>query len=188
MLPTAVVICAGLLVVSGCQRADRAIGATPSRAELPNLEGEYVSALAIGVGVEGAGDERGILMVPKCEKIEPTPEEREVLGEKEEPELDALALYRPPRGPQHGVSAEAYQSLTGVGGIGGAGVGLSASYPRYGVLGYAGRNYGIALSASFVSGVGTARAPGADGGANWDQRVGEGRAREPMQRAKRHYP
>lgn len=174
-----------LIVASGCKPADRAIATTPSRAELPSFAEKYEPALAIGVGVDGARGDRGIVIVPKYQKIEPTPEEREILGEKPEIELDALALYRPPRGPQHGVSSEAYQALTGVNGIGGAGVGLDPAYRRYGVIGFAGRVFRIDLFERCVADSRERRHSGGGTGEILNPTVGEGRAREPVQRETR---
>jgi hypothetical protein len=185
--PSAVAVCLGLVVATGCRQADRAISTTPSHAELPTFEEEFEPTLAIGVGVEGAGDDHGILIVPKYEKIEPTPEERKILGEKEELEIDALVFYRPPRGPQHGVCSEPFRRRTDVRGIGGAGVGLDFAYPRYGTSGFAGRTFGIDLFQRWVAGAGRLRESGADAGQAWAPRVGEDRAREPAQRERRRY-
>ncbi len=185
-LRTAVVICIGLLTVTGCQQRDRAISTTPSPAELPNFDKEFQSSLAIAVGVEGAGDVRGIRIVPFYEKIEPTPEERIILGEKPELEIDALVFYRPQRGPRHGVSTEALQRMTGVSGIGGAAVGLDVTASRYDAVGYAGRNFGVTLAKRPNVGVGLTRRRGGEAGQLWQPRVGECRARKPMEREKRN--
>ncbi|MBU0618221.1 MAG: hypothetical protein KKI02_10925 [Planctomycetes bacterium] len=184
---SAIMVCLGLVVAAGCRQADRAISAAPSHAELPTFEEEFEPTLAIRVGVEGAGDDRGIVIVPTYEKIEPTPEERKILGEKEELEIDALVFYRPPRGLQQGVSPEPFRRRTDVSGIGGAGVALDFAYPRYGTSGFAGRTFGADLFQRWVAGAGRARDSGADAGQAWAPRVGEDRAREPAQRERRRY-
>jgi len=179
--------CAALLVVTGCRRADRALFTPPTGAELPTF-GELEPTLAFNVGVEGAGEARGVLVVPIYEKIEPTPEERQILGQKEELEIDALLFYRPPRGPEHGVSSEAYAMLVGIGGGGGALVGQEFVFPRYGTDGFAGRHYGISALARSEAEAGRARALAAEAGLPWGAKVGEGREREPAQRELRRYP
>jgi hypothetical protein len=187
LLPTAVLVCLALSGVPGCQLADQAVSTTPSRAELPTFAEELEPRLAIGVAVEGARDDRGILIVPKYEKIEPTPEEREILGEEPELEIDALALYRPPRGPEHGVSTESFQARTGVGGIGGVSVDLDLAPPRYGTSGFAGRAFGIDVLKRWVAGAGGVRQSGAEAGQLRAKTVGECEARRPAQRAHRNY-
>jgi hypothetical protein len=181
----AIAICFGLAAVSGCKQADRAISVAPTRAELPSFREELEPTLAIGVGVEGAAGDRGILIVPQYEKIEPTPQEREILGQKEELELDALVFYHPPRGPEHGVSAEPFRRQTDVSGIGGAGVSVDLAYPLYSTTGFAGRVYGVDLAQRWVAGVGRARDSGGAAGFARNQAVGEDRAREPAQRERR---
>ncbi len=178
--------CVVLLAAGGCRQADRAISTPPTWAELPTFD-ELEPILPINVGVEGAGADRGYVIVPKYEKIEPTPEEREILGEKEEPELDALVFYRPPRGTEHGVSSEMFEMLTGIAGVGGALVGREFVYIRYGTDGFAGRHYGISVSARPEAGVGRARGRISDVGLPWRMMVGENLPRKPAQRATHNY-
>ena len=183
---TITLACLALLVATGCRRADRALFTPPTGAELPTFA-ELEPALAINVGVEGAADARGILVVPIYEKIEPTPEERQILGQKQELEIDTLLFYRPPRGPEHGVSSKAYGILISIGGVGGALVGQEFAFPRYGTDGFAGRHYGISTLARPEAEAGRARAVAAEAGLPWSPKIGEGRQREPAQRESRRY-
>lgn len=181
-----ILACAALLLAGGCRQAERTALVTPTRAELPTFE-EFESPLPINVGVEGAGDARGIVIVPLYEKIEPTPEEREILGQKPEVEIDALVLYRPPRGPEHGVSSEAYGMLIGIGGVGGASAGQEFVVPRYGVYGFAGHHFGTSSLARSEAGMGRARAVSAEAGLPWGAKVGEGLPRAPAQRESKRF-
>jgi hypothetical protein len=178
--------CLAILAVAGCHQADRAVFTPPTGAELPSFD-EFEPTLPIDVGVEGAGDARGIVVVPIYEKIEPTPEERKILGDKPEPQLDALVLYRPPRGPEHGVSSEAFGVLIGVSGVGGALAGQEPAFALYGVSGFAGRHYGISPLARSEASVGRSRAVGAEAGLPWSVEVGEGLPRAPAQHATRRH-
>lgn len=172
------------LLVAGCQRADRAISAPPTRAELFSLR-EQEPTLSILVGVERAGARPLLAIVPKYEDIEPTPEEREILGEKELPEPDVLAFYRPPRGPDHGVSTEIFAMSIGIGGIGGALVGHAAVYPRLDTHGLAGHYAFAGTLPRPGASVGRPRARIAEPGRAWTLDVGEGRPRQPARRAPR---
>lgn len=182
-MPTAVWAC-GVLLAVGCQRADRAVSPMPTRAELPTI-GELEPALAVVVGVEGAPDVPRVILVPAYEEIELTAAEREALGEREPPQPDALAFYRPLRGPEHGVSAESVEMMTGISGIGGALVGRGFVHPRFGSHGLAGRySYAHSLSRT-PAGVGLPRSRVAEVGRSWTMSVGEGLSRTRARRAAR---
>jgi hypothetical protein len=171
-------------VAVGCRQADRAISTPPSRAELPTFTRPEPKLSAV-VGVEGARDLPRVASVPRYEEIKLTPEEREALGEREVPEPDALLFYRPPRGPEHGVSPELFPMSIGVSGIGGALIGRETAYPRYGVHGLAGHYAAEHGLARFGAGVGLSRGPTAAAARGWGVQVGEGLARKGAARASR---
>ena len=186
---TIVIVCAGIFLSlqTGCKQADHAVKVHPSHAELFTLEAAEPS-LPINVGVEGEQEVRPIILVAQPKKIEPTPEQRAILGIKEPPEIDRLLLYRPPRGPEHGVSAEDFALKSGIGdGWGGARVMLDRVYPSYAVNGLAGGSYGISNIPRYGAQVGIARDRVGNVGNSWRILIGEGRAREPARAQTRYY-
>jgi len=164
---------AGLVATVGCQQADRAVSAPPSHAELPTFEALEPTLPAL-IGVAGAGDAPRVIIVPRYEEIALTPEEREALGEEEPPEPDVLLFYRPPRGPEHGVSPGSFEMLTGSGRMGGALVGHDSVYPRFGTYGVAGRHSSPHVFARPGAMVGRPRAPAGDVGRIWAVEIGQG--------------
>lgn len=182
--PTVRLIFVPLLMALGCRQADRAVSTPPNRDELPTLV-VYEPVLPINVGVEGAEQGPQVLFVPKLEPIELTPEEREILGEVEPPEPDALLFYRPPRGPEHGVTAEVFDVRIGIGGADGALIGYELAHPRVATEGYAGRymfSHGVARRGALT---GLPRRPIAEVGNAWAIDVGENLPREPARAAPR---
>jgi hypothetical protein len=182
ILRTAFLAAVGLVAAGGCKQADRAVSAPPSHAELPTFE-ELGHRLPIVVGVEGASRVPRVVIVPQYEPIALTPEEREALGEKELPVPDVLLFYRPPRGPEHGVSSESFQALIGIGGVGGALVGHDAVYPRVGIHGFAGHHAYLDTLARSGAAVDGLRPPTAEVGRAWAVEVGEGHRREGAEQA-----
>jgi hypothetical protein len=173
-----------LLAAAGCRQVDRVGRGAPTLAELPTFE-ELESRLPITVGIEGALAKPRTIIVPKYDPIEPTPEERVILGEQQELQLDLLAFYRPPRTPEQGVSADSFSMVTGIGGVGGAIVGRCLVYPRYAQYGLGGRYaYQHTMARSGAS-VGSPRRPGGNVGRSWSVSVGENEARTRAQRASR---
>ena len=173
-----------LLATAGCKQADRATSVPPTLAELPSFE-ELESTLPIVVGVEGTAYVPRSIIVPRFEEIELTPEEREALGQKELPDPDVLALYRPPRRPEHGVSTESFRMFTGISGVGGALVGRDIVHPRVATYGFAGRYACQHVLIRYGAGVGLPREPGAEVGRSWSLSVGETFPRAPARRAPR---
>jgi hypothetical protein len=161
-----------LLVIAGCRQTDRATSVAPTHAELPTFE-RLEPTLPIVVGVEGAAHVPRTIIVPRFEEIELTPEEREALGQKELPLPDVLALHRPPRRPEHGVSAESFRMFTGIGGVGGALVGRDIAYPRVATHGVAGRYAYQQMLARSGASVGLPRHAGGHVGRSWSLSVGE---------------
>ena len=174
-------ICAALLL-TGCQQADRAKTATPTLEELPYFE-EPVTVSTANVGVEGRTATRRMI-VPRYEKIEPTPEEKKILGIKEEPELDALVLYRPAPSPEQGISAESL-SKYGVCNIGGMTVGTCPAEQRYSNYGYAGRYYAASIFGREGAAAGFPTERRVSVGLPWTMSVGECFPRQPAAREKR---
>jgi hypothetical protein len=183
--PATLIVSVALLATAGCKQADRAVSATPHLAELPTISVPEPT-MSARIGVEGAQIAPQVIFVPKFEPIELTPQQREALGEKDEPpELDALAFYRPPRRPEHGVSTESFEMLTGIGGIGGAQVGRDAVRPRIGTHGFAG-HYAFPHSVLRQGArVGLPRRRAGYVGRAWGVEVGEGLPRPPAQAATR---
>lgn len=130
---------AALLLSGACRAPERAAAPAPSRAELLAFP-QPRPGLPIAVGVEGQELGERIVLVPEFPAVEPTPEERKVLGEpRRPPEPDVLVLYRPPPGPQQGVSPESFTlSVTDAGGWGML-VGRTGFAPRYATWGLGGR-------------------------------------------------
>jgi hypothetical protein len=140
-----VLITVGLvLALAGCAERRQIVSTeAPIEEELLDLE-PYERAIPANIGVEGRTERPRVVLVPEFKPIEPTPEERAVLGEPEqEPEPDVLTLYRPPRGPEHGVGRSLGGPNLGIFGIGGASVAVQRVQPETGVSGVAGRYYGI---------------------------------------------
>jgi hypothetical protein len=175
-----------VLLPAGCRRPAPAISAAPTLAELPRFA-ELEPTLPIEVAVEGAYVVPRVVLVPKYEPIELTAEEREALGERVEPEVDLLAFYRPPRRPDQGVSTEVFTMAVGIGGVGGALVGRASVYERVNVHGEAGRYYASSLDDRAEASRGRARENVAGVGGAWTISVGEGRARQPAERAHSTY-
>jgi hypothetical protein len=172
-----------LAAAAGCKQGEnRLITMSPSRAELPTFAQPEQTLTAV-VGVEGVREAPRGVIVPQYKKIELTPEEREALGEREPPIPDALLFYRPPRGPEDGVSPESFQMLTGISGVGGALIGYESASARFGTQGVAGRYSAEYALSRFGASVGLAREPAAEVGRGWGVIVGEGLARQGARRA-----
>lgn len=96
------------LLPLGCQSAVEPrseITAAPTLDELPNLKDPYERKIAAKIDFEGSRETTRIKIVPDFKPVEPTPEEKAILGEPRKSVSDELlAFYRPPRGPEHGVS------------------------------------------------------------------------------------
>jgi hypothetical protein len=138
------------------------------------------------VGVGGAEARPVITIVPPFEKIEPTPQERAVLGEPEHaPMPDVLAFYQPPRGVEHGVSTETFILSTGIGGMGGVSAGRAIVYPRYSTHGWAGRHAFAGAISRLGESVGRLREATAEAGRPWPVDVGEGLPRRGASHAQR---
>ncbi len=165
----------GLLAgASGCRQKAQAITAAPTTRELPS-DADEAPRMAALIGVEGRPSNHEILPIPEFKPVEPTPEERKVLGEQPpEPKLDALALYRRPRGIEHGVAPDAFAMLVGTSGRGGASVGRERNPARYGVSSDLGGKYADAYIYSWPSSyVGLPRPPSGEVGGGWTISVGE---------------
>jgi hypothetical protein len=183
MLRLRLALCVGLLA-AGCKQADRAISAKPLRAELPTF-GVREPTLAARVGVEDVSHTPQVVVVPQYEAGELTPEEREILGEREEPELDALLFYRPVRRPEHGVSTEFFGLSVATYGIGGSEVALTTPHPMSASFGDAGHYYGETLFPRRGAGVCGPRTDTTGVTRPWTLRVGECLPRRPAARARR---
>lgn len=187
MMLTTVGVCGLLLAAVGCKHADQAIVTGPSPIELPaaNRDIPTISPL---IGIDGQGYARKMLPLPRFPEIKPTASEREVLGdEPEEPELDELVLYRPPRGAEHGVGRTLYGVYAGVSGSGGASVGHENAYRSYGVTWDQGGVYSELLPApTRIAHQGRARRPGGHPGPRWRIDAAEGLPRSRCARAP-HY-
>ncbi len=191
MKPTALVMLtlAGLLLIGGCRRpTNQAISVAPAPSELPPNAEELPPPSAALVGVEGQPRRIVRLPVPAFAPVEPTPEEREILGpEPPEPVLDVLLFYRPQRGPAQGVMpgfrqpiAERYRDA------GGPAVGHEAatlSYSNAGSAGHHAEAYPIRRRAAAAGDLRSATA-GTAGRAGAD--VGEGPRRRGAKRASRY--
>jgi len=160
-----------LFASTGCAPGDRAKAPAPTRAELPRYE-TPAPVLSVDVGVEGAGSARGNRIVPQYNKIELSAKDREFLGVKEDPQVDALAFYRPPPRPDRGVSVEAV-NLYGICEAGGMTVGRGLYSPLYFNYGYAGRHSGVAQWRHYIAGVCHGRENTGFVGDTWTIQVGE---------------
>lgn len=96
------------IVPLGCQskvETRTEITAAPTLEELPNLLDPYERKIAAKIDFEGSRETTRIRIVPEFKPVEPTPEEKAILGEPRKSVSDELlAFYRPPRGVEHGVS------------------------------------------------------------------------------------
>ena len=175
-----------LLIAGGCRQADRVTVVPPTRAELPTFE-EVEARLPISVGVAGAGATPQTRIVPEYREIELTPQERAAIGEPVEPEPDVLAFYRPPRGPEHGVSAGTFAMRAGIGGLGGPSVGHAVVGQRFGRLGLGGVYAAISSEQRAAANVGPSRTAAGIAGHGWGMSVGESRPRKPARSANHTY-
>lgn len=102
--------------------------------------------LPIRVGIEDRHATRQPRIVPELKPVEPTPEERAILGPEPEPPIDFLALYKPAR---PGIDPHTSGAATaGIGGVGGVHAGLEparASYGSYFGLG------GVSIGVEFAT-------------------------------------
>jgi hypothetical protein len=183
MVRLCLALCVALLA-AGCKQADRAISTKPLRAELPTF-GVREPTLAARVGVEDVSHTPRVVVVPQYEAVELTPEEREALGEREQPDPDALLFYRPARGPEHGVSTEFFGLSVAAYGVGGTEVALTTSYPMSGSFGDAGHYYGETLFPRRGAGVCGPRTDTTGVTRPWTLTVGECLPRRPAARATR---
>jgi hypothetical protein len=179
--------CVAALAVSGCKRPEQAILVAPTRAELSSFK-RLEPTLTITVGVEGADTTPRERIVPIYHKVEPTPAERAILGEAPQPAPTALAFYRPPRGPEQGVSNASGGARVGVGGIGGALVGWSGIDQRYGLCGRGGTYAFVGALPVSAAGVDGLRGPTAEVGPSWTMEVGEGAPRRPARHESHIWP
>lgn len=101
-------LCVCALLPLGCQSATETrseVTAAPTLEELPNLKDPYERKIAARIDFEGSRETSRIKIVPDFKPVEPTAEERAILGEPRKSVADELlAFYRPTRGPEHGVS------------------------------------------------------------------------------------
>lgn len=171
---------AAALACAGCKQGDRAATAAPTLEELPVLK-PPPRVSAVQIGVEGRAPEQARIIVPTYEKIEPTPEEQQILGIKDPPLPDALVLYRPPPTPERGISSESTE-LYGINEPGGIFVGREKAVPRYWNYGFAGRGYGTSLFDRVGAGVGRPRETPASTAFPWTMLAGEGELRQPAAR------
>jgi hypothetical protein len=175
-------ICAAL-VLGGCKQADRAKTTDPTLDELPTLT-EPESTMSANIGVDDRQITHGRIIVPTYKKIEPTAEEKKILGIKEEPPLDELVLYRPPPRPEQGISADSTErySLCEAGGML---VGRCPSEQLYSNYGYAGRYYDASIFGRVGAAAGPPRDSGISTGIPWTMLVGECYPRQPAARETR---
>jgi hypothetical protein len=149
----AVTVMAVLALAAGCAAPQRPeLSAAPTRAELPDLSASD-RVLPINAGVDDRYASRAPRIVPEFKPVEPTPEERRIIGAPPESPIDFLALYRPPR---PGIDFHGAGILAGVGGVGGVDAGLeraTVAYSSYFGLG------GPAIGVDVVSGLMAGRSP-----------------------------
>lgn len=178
---------AGLVLgAAGCKHNGQAISTAPSRAELPPPNRD-IPTLSAKIGVEGEFSNSGTLPIPVFPKIEPTPEQRKILGEPPpEPVLDVLAFHRPPRGPDQGVASEEPGVIAAVFGWGGSAVGLENPYTSSGVLGVGGVSAAEYSVKWTIAQPGRMRDPVGAAGPGWRVSVGEGLPSHIAARAKRY--
>ena len=148
---------AAVLLFTGCKQADRAQTADPTLDELPDFEAPVQISTAL-IGVEGRHATPARIIVPTYERIEPTAEEKVILGIKEPPLPDALVLYRPAPTPERGISSEETQ-LYSVNEVGGTLIGVGQAEPYYWNYGFAGRYYNAARFNRTGAAAGVAREP-----------------------------
>lgn len=128
------------LALCGCQQRNAALVTEPSLAELADFH-EPMPRMAGWVAVDTYDPPPTIFDIPKYDQSGPTPEERKILGEPEQtPDPDALAFYKPPRGPEHGVMPYATKMPPGQWGYGGVTTARDRVASRVGVWGM-GANY-----------------------------------------------
>ncbi|GEM_PF-3479767 len=175
------------LGLAGCRRGQTSITAAPTLRELPT-DADEAPRMAASIGVEGLPPDRDILPIPAFKPVEPTPEERKILGEKPpEPKLDALAFYRPERGIEHGVAPDAFAMLVGTSGRGGTSAGVQEATAPAGVsLDLAGEYAGAYRYAWRSSFVGLRRTPSGEAGGGWLMSVGENLPRRGAAHANRY--
>ncbi|MBW7907085.1 MAG: hypothetical protein LC135_11935 [Phycisphaerae bacterium] len=117
-----------LALAAGCAAPQRPeVSAAPTRAELPDLSASE-RVLPVSVGIDDRYASRAPRIVPEFKPVEPTPDERRIIGAPPEPPIDFLALYRPPR---PGIDFHGTGALAGVGGAGGADAGMEPAAVAY---------------------------------------------------------
>lgn len=105
------VACAAL--ACGCsQRNETAQTPPPHLEELPTFP-ELDPGVPARIGVEGAQYTPRKALVREYKEVEPTPEEREILGEEREPGADLLGFYRKQPNVEQGVSPAAVRPWVG---------------------------------------------------------------------------
>jgi hypothetical protein len=131
--PLVALLLAGALFTAGCaSEKQEQVSAAPTLDELPNLSRED-RVLPIKIGIDDRYATRAPRIVPEFKPVEPTPEERAILGPEPEPEIDFLALYQPPPSPQRGIDPLSRSGGTiGVGGKGGPDTALEPVRNIYG--------------------------------------------------------
>jgi hypothetical protein len=155
----AILISLSLALVAGCASTRDVVTAAPTVDELPDLT-RAEGIIPADVGVEGAPDRPHVLLVAPMPEPEYTEEEKKILGIHEEYGYDPLELYRPPIGPEQGVTALPPTPLSGVGlGLGGGDIGLVPWWPPAGVgSDWAGAAPGISPNPVRPAGVGPGKA------------------------------
>ncbi|MFO0838417.1 MAG: hypothetical protein U1D55_07795 [Phycisphaerae bacterium] len=103
----AAVLCAFAgFVLAGCaasgKPAPRPASPDPTVDELPHIP-ELQRNIPARIGVAGLGNAPRAVLVAPMPPVEPTAEEKKILGDTEPPPLQELTLNRPPPGPQQGV-------------------------------------------------------------------------------------
>lgn len=160
--------CLAILIASGCAtRTEPAATLGPTLDELPDSRATE-RVLPIRVGVEDRHASRQPRIVPEFKPVEPTPEERRILGPEPEPVIDFLALYTPAR---PGIDPHTSGAATvGVGGVGGAFAGLApARSPFASYMGLGGVSIGVDF-ATRVAGL-SLLTPRASAGLEPDSRI-----------------
>lgn len=112
-------LAAGLTGCTTASPASNGPGVRPQASTAAPIRDELFTAIerertiAASVGVEMREAPR-LTLIPAFQPIEPTPEQRAILGERPDPLDDLFAFYRPPRGADDGVLPVADSDFTGV--------------------------------------------------------------------------